>query len=122
MPYAGGCHSHRLNSHSLTPYTKEWVESLLKFNVVNSQSPENQRGQQSNAKKSWSKFWPAVTAMTIEAMGVTPPAMPVKTIFWPIAFYCTQYLHCTSPSGVSADVDFPNSEVHIKAEYVVSQV
>jgi len=57
----------------VNPYTKEGVELLhillytsinvrivnghwLKFNAVNGQSPENQRGQWSNAKKNWSKF------------------------------------------------------------------
>jgi len=42
----------------------------LKFNAVNSQSPENQRGQWSNAQKELVKV---LTSMAIESMGVTPP-------------------------------------------------
>ena len=39
----------------------------LKFNAVNSQSPENQRGQWSNAQKELVKV---LTSMAIESMGV----------------------------------------------------
>ena len=93
----GGCHSHRLNSHSCYNRTfwprilrKGWshytflhihmaiyfckcVRSQWKFNVVNGQSPKNQRGQWSNPKKSWSKFWPAVTTMTIDLPTICHP-------------------------------------------------
>ena len=86
LHHQGGCHSHRLNSHSYdrASWPRILMESLcillytytsinvhvvnvqqFKFNTVNGQSPKNQHGQRSNTKKSCLKFWPTVVAVTL---------------------------------------------------------
>ena len=50
------------------------IVQRLKFNAVNGQSPQN-ISMLKSLTPNRAKFWPAVTAVTIESMGMTPPEL-----------------------------------------------
>ena len=87
----------------VNPYTKEEVELLcilpytcnsVNVCVVNGQQSKTRESAWSMVKcrKSWSKFWPAVAAVTIESMGVTPPVIWLITVLMAVNTYAYMYL------------------------------